>query len=108
MGIYYYLLNDTKKQMVAYDSYVKAGPIQYNEAVHMAIVNYLFENRYDRLRFVEDCGGAEEMYDYEEVNLRKYKYENEKVIKLIEEKIQRVENREAPPLAQEARQDKVE
>lgn len=96
MGIYYYLLNDTKKHRVDYDAYVKSGPIQYNDAVHMALVNYMFENQYDKLRFVNDCGGADEMYEYEKIDLRKHKYENEEITKLIEEKINKIENKNAP------------
>jgi hypothetical protein len=93
MGTYYYLLNDTKKQCIDYDSCVKSEPIQYNEAVHMAIVNYMFENQYDQLRFVNDYEEADEIYYYEAVDLRKHKYRNEEITKLIEEKMQKIENK---------------
>lgn len=96
MGVYHYLLNDTKKQMIDYDSHVKSGPIQYNEAVHMALVNYMFENQFDTLRFVNDCGDADEMYEYEDIDLRKHKFQNEEITKLIEEKIKKIENYDAP------------
>ena len=92
MGIYYYLINDTKKQYVHYDNCVKSGPIQYNEAVHMALVNYMFENRGDKLRFLADYifEDDEKIYDYEEINLKNYKYHNEKITQLIEEKIKQI------------------
>jgi len=79
MGIYYYLANKTKKEYVHYDDHVKSGPLKWNDAVQMAIVNYIFENRGDDLVLIDDCNGYDEylLGQYREIDLKNYKFDDD-------------------------------
>lgn len=77
MGVYYYLLNDTKREKVHVGAYVKRGPLAYNSAVHFALCNYMLMNLGDTLRM---CGDPEEEIEsYAEVNLLSYKFDDPEV-----------------------------
>jgi len=75
MGTYYHLYNDTKKEEVHWNHHIKEGPICLNSTVHCALVNYMFVNQGDRLRFMGDYGAEPE--NYKEVNLNDYHFESE-------------------------------
>ena len=73
MGIYYYLLNETKKKVLHFDNRIKAGPITQNPEVHKAFVNYMFDNQGDEFTLLSDSDGLDHFIDYEEVDLAKNK-----------------------------------
>lgn len=79
MGAYYFLVNDTEKEKLHLDFYIKSEPIRFNRAVHCAFVNYMFECQGDSFRIVsgDDCE------DYKEINLLKYKFRDKKVREYI-------------------------
>lgn len=84
MGTYYYLLDDTKKQRLHFDSWVKSCPIKQNEIVQMAMINYMFEHQGDNFRLVNDSESKyDEMYDYEEIDLNKYSFADEDINEII-------------------------
>lgn len=72
MGVYYYLVNDIKKHRIHYDNYVKQGNYRFNIEVQAAIVNYMFLNQGDNLRFTSE--NHDDIYDYEEVDLINYPF----------------------------------
>lgn len=74
MGVYYYLLNDTKRERVHLDHYVKRGPLTHNRAVHYALCNYMLMNVGDVLRLCDDTTGAGD--EYTEVDLLTYKFDD--------------------------------
>lgn len=82
MGVYYYLLNDTKKKRVHLDSHVKHGPITRNPAVHLALVNYMFQNMGDQLRMVSDASPDDYM-DYEDLDLLSYDFDCSETLSMI-------------------------
>lgn len=86
MGIYYYLLNDSKSKLLHLDNHVKHGPVTINDAVHCAFVNYMFEHQGDSFRLLSDMHWLEEM-GYEEINLLKYKFADpcvtEKIVSIL-------------------------
>jgi hypothetical protein len=90
MGVYYYLANDTKKERVHYDDHVKCGPIRFNEALHMAFVNYMFENIEDSMRLVSDLRDMGEVYEYREIDLSTYNYDDKEIGQLIKAKQQKI------------------
>ncbi len=65
MGIYYFLVNDDKKQRFHLDYNIKGVPVQYNEAVHYAFINYMFEHQGCSFGIVADFNCEE----YEEIDL---------------------------------------
>jgi len=83
MGIYYHLLNDTKRERVHLDNHIKQGPLRQNEAVHFALCNYMMENCGDTLRLCGDT--TDEGEDYADVDLLVYKFDDPKVIANIVE-----------------------
>jgi len=93
MGIYYYLLNDTKRQSISYDSCNKRGPYKYNEALHMAVVNYMLENYGDTFRLVDDCGEFDEWYEYEAIDLSKHRFADPGISDIIKQKYKAVKGR---------------
>ena len=87
MSTYYFLVNETKEEIVEYRALIKEGPIRYNEAVHMALVNYMLENSGDTLRFIGDNQAYyETACDYKEIDLKDYVFEESLVNKIIEDK----------------------
>ena len=83
MGIYYFLLNDTKREKVHLSYYVKIGPMTENEAVHFALCNYMMDNIGDTMRLCMDTMDQGE--DYAEVDLLSYEFEDPSVIvKIVE------------------------
>ena len=54
MGVYYYLLNDTKREKVHLNYHIKYGPITKNAGVHFALCNYMMQNIGDNLRMCSD------------------------------------------------------
>ena len=85
MGIYYHLTNDTKKQEVHLDCHVKYGPVSSSEAVHYALVNYMLDNLGDVMRMLPDNGSEPDGYD--DVDLLKYRFNNDLVIHEIVRKL---------------------
>ena len=81
MGVYYYLLNDTKRESVHLDYHIKRGPLTQNAAVHFALCNYMMANLGDTLRLCGDT--TDEGEDYTEVDLLAYKFEDPDVIAKI-------------------------
>lgn len=74
MGVYYFLLNDTKKQKVQLCGHVKYGPMTENGAVHYSMMNYLMDNQGDTVRVISDASGNDEMYEYTNIDLLTYKF----------------------------------
>jgi hypothetical protein len=70
MGTYYYLCNETKKQIYHLDNYIKYSPVRYNEAVHFAFVNCMFVNQGDVFRIASDDEWVVEKY--EKIDLSEY------------------------------------
>lgn len=71
MGVYYFLINETKKERVEYDGHIKNGPMRRNEKVALAMMNYMMDNQNDHLTITSDIDC--ECYDekYSEVDLSK-------------------------------------
>ena len=84
MGQYYKLANDTKKQLVHLDYFIKYGPMTINEAVHYALINYMMDNLGDVMRMVYANGDAE---DYADTDLLHYKFKNDGVTEEIKRKM---------------------
>jgi hypothetical protein len=92
MGVYYHLLNDTKRESVHLDGHIKRGPLTQNEAVHFALCNYMMSNLGDTLRL---CGDTmDEGEDYAEVDLLAYTFDDPDVIVKIVELLNAVYGRE--------------
>lgn len=92
MGIYYFLLNDTKKKQLHLSHHIKSGPMKHNDAVHYAFVNYMFENQGDTFRVVSDQD--DNLYiGYEEVDLLDYEFQNPETIDEIVEKLNKIYGR---------------
>lgn len=89
MGIYYQVYNNTKRETVHLDKHIKRGPMLNNEAVHYAIMVYLFENQGDNIQLLPDSGGAIsfDQEDYLDVDLLKYPYKTEGAISEIVAKL---------------------
>ena len=83
MGVYYHLLNDTKRERVHLDNHIKRGPLTENEAVHFALCNYMMANLGDTMRMCGDTGYHG--MDYVEVDLLSYKFGDPEVILRIVE-----------------------
>jgi hypothetical protein len=83
MGVYYYLLNETKKECVDYDSHVKEGPMRFNSAVHAALANYMFEHPYDHLTIVSDASDVP-FHEYKDIDLKHYEFEDSGVSEFID------------------------
>ena len=80
MGVYYFLLNDTKKEKIHYDNHIKYAPMCFNSKVHYALVNYMMQNQGDSFRVMSDSvldtPEYEEIEDeYKEVDLKKYDFD---------------------------------
>ncbi len=71
MGIYYYLVNKTKREYVQYDDYVKEHN-WYHVPVMKAIIEYMFTCIGDELMLVDDTSGRYDAYliDYKEIDLK--------------------------------------
>lgn len=83
MGVYYHLLNDTKRESVHLNDHVKRGPLTQNAAVHFALCNYMMQNIGDTLRLCGDT--TDEGEDYAEVDLLAYKFDDPEVtVKIVE------------------------
>jgi hypothetical protein len=86
MGIYYHLLNDTKRERVHLDHNMKRGPMTQNPAIHFALCNYMMENLGDVLRMCDDM--SDNGKDYIDINLLSYKFDKLEVttgiVKLLE------------------------
>jgi len=102
MGVYHFLINKTKKERIEFDGYIKYGPIRYNDAVHSAFVNYMFEHQGDDFTILNDCGDEVYSDDLTEVDLRKYQFNDAEVNADILKKINEVENKTAPQKAVES------
>ncbi len=83
MGVYYSLVNDTKKESLHLDYHIKAGPIRFNKAVHFAFVNYMFEHLGDSFRLIPDTGYYDECDDCKDIDLLSYKFNNREITKEI-------------------------
>ena len=81
MGVYYHLLNDTKRECVHLDNHIKRGPLTQNAAVHFALCNYMMANLGDTLRLCGDT--TDEGEDYADVDLLAYKFDDQGVIEKI-------------------------
>jgi hypothetical protein len=92
VGVYYHLLNDTKRESVHLDYHIKRGPLTQNEAVHFALCNYMMANLGDTLRLCGDT--TDEGEDYAEVDLLTYKFDDPAVIVTIVELLNVVYGRE--------------
>ena len=91
MGIYYYLLNDTKRHQVHLDHHIKHGPMTMNEAVHYALINYMMENQSDSMRILSDMY---DLPDYTKVDLLKYNFTNPEILENIIKTLNKIHNRE--------------
>jgi|688.fasta_scaffold07589_21 hypothetical protein len=80
MGIYYSLLNDTKRESVHLDHHVKREPLTKNAAVQFALCNYMMANTGDMLRLCHDMGDYLEGDGYADVDLLSYKFHDPSVI----------------------------
>jgi hypothetical protein len=92
MGVYYHLLNDTKRESVHLAYHIKRGPLTHNAAVHFALCNYMMANLGDTLRLCGDT--TDEGEDYAEVDLLAYKFDEPEVIVKIVELLNAVYGRE--------------
>jgi hypothetical protein len=92
MGVYYHLLNDTKRESVHLGCHIKRGPLTQNEAVHFALCNYMMVNLGDALRLCGDT--TDEGEDYADVDLLTYKFGGPEVIVKIVELLNAVYGRE--------------
>jgi hypothetical protein len=92
MSVYYYLMNDTKRESVHLDNHVKSGPLTQNAAVHFAFCNYMMENLGDTMRLCGDT--ADEGEDYAKVDLLSYEFDDPGVILKIVELLNTIYNRE--------------
>lgn len=86
MGIYYYLANHDRKELVHYDNCVKYHHLMYNEALQMAFVNYLYHNQSYDIDLVDDSRGdfGEYYKDYKDVDLRHYDWFSDELTAAIE------------------------
>jgi transposase-like protein len=86
MGVYYYLINETKKEQLHFDHCVKESAIKFNEAVHIALINYMFENKGDSFTFMNDL--SINYGDFTEVDLSNYYgFQNNEISQIIKEKV---------------------
>ena len=71
MGVYFYLVNRTKRERIEYDSMVKRPCIEENPDVQRAFVRYMLEHQGDDCTILNDAAHADDVYDesYTEVNL---------------------------------------
>jgi hypothetical protein len=88
MGVYYYLMNDTKKEYAHLSHHLKYAPWSANEAVHYAVVNYMLENLGDNMRLIS--GESDEHLNYTETDLETYPYRNKDVPKEINSKLRQI------------------
>jgi len=88
MGVCYDLHNNTKKESVTVDTFCKFYAIQ-SAPVSYALVMYMLENLGDDLQFLDDRGDdrEDERYNYKQINLLKYPFQNPNVIGNIVEKL---------------------
>lgn len=54
MGVYYYLVNHTKKQVISVNSYVKSQQITGHHGVTMAMIRYMIEHPDDTFSIQDD------------------------------------------------------
>lgn len=84
MGTYYYLQNDSKKETVELDGYIKHGPLTLNPAVHYALINYMMDNQGDSMRMLSDM---HEVTGYKKIDLLHYSFQDEEVGNEIKRKL---------------------
>lgn len=77
MGIYYYLLNDSKRESIHLDGHVKFGPMTENAAVHYALFIYMFQNKGDLFRITSDM--YDDYLEYVEIDLLRYNFLDDQV-----------------------------
>ena len=73
MGIYYYLVNDTKKQYLHVDYYAECGVLAADYAVCYALASYLIHHQGDLCRLLED---KKDVPDYNCIGSITYDFED--------------------------------
>lgn len=87
MGVYYFLLNDTKKKSIHLASHIKYGPMTMNNAVHYAFMNYLMQNQGDSFRIISDHNDVVYSDEYEDLDLLTYQFKDPNVTITIVDKL---------------------
>lgn len=88
MGVYYFLLNDAKRERVHLDWHVKRGPMTLNPAVPYALHAYMLANVGDSMRLFADSAGNDGG-DYTDVDLLSYAFDDPcvapRIVRLLNE-----------------------
>ena len=94
MGVYYYLVNDTKREYCHYDSFVKGHNVRFNNKVHLSFVNYMMDNKNCNLRVISDSGiEYDKVCEWKEIDLKDYNhvgYYKEQIDKILLEDYEQI------------------